>query len=84
MNFQNLVNKAEVETPVEFSAAYALNAIWRQNQRLSWFNGIQEGKAYALYSRVVGVLGIAETIEAAREVILEGSKPSKVEHVEPH
>jgi phosphoribosylamine--glycine ligase len=34
----------------------------------------RNGKNYALKSRAVGVLGIAESIEEARQISLEGAK----------
>ena len=38
---------------------------------------VREGGAYALKSRAVGVLGVGESIEDARQISLEGVKAVK-------
>jgi phosphoribosylamine---glycine ligase len=71
--FQNKVHKAEAETPVDLSAAYALSK--KFGDRIRVYPGsmeLRDGKTYALKSRVVGVLGVGESVEEARNVSLEG------------
>jgi phosphoribosylamine--glycine ligase len=72
--FPNKVNKAEIDTPVDLSAAYAL--MRKFGDRIRVYPGsmeLRDGKTYALKSRVVGVLGVGETVEEAREVSMEGT-----------
>ena len=71
--FPSKVNKAEVHTPVDLSTAYALKS--KFGDRIRVYPGSMElrgSETYALKSRVVGVLGVGETIEEARAVSLEG------------
>lgn len=71
--FPNKVNKAEVDTPVDLSAAYALTH--KYGDRIRVYPGSMElrnSQTCALKSRVVGVLGVGESIEEARQVSLEG------------
>ncbi len=71
--FPSKGNKAEGDTPVDLSAAYSLQR--KYGDRIRVYPGsmeLREGKTYALKSRVVGVLGVGETIEDARQVSLEG------------
>jgi phosphoribosylamine---glycine ligase len=71
--FPGKVNKAEVDTPVDLSAAYALSR--KYGDRIRVYPGameLRDGKTYALKSRVVGVFGAGQTIEEARQVSLEG------------
>lgn len=71
--FPNKVNKAEVDTPVDLSAAYALTR--KYGDRIRVYPGSMElrnSQTCALKSRVVGVLGVGESIEEARQVSLEG------------
>jgi phosphoribosylamine--glycine ligase len=72
--FPSNVNKAEIDTPVDLSAAYALTR--KFGDRIRVYPGsmkLRNGKTYALKSRVVGVLGVGETVEEAREVSMEGT-----------
>ncbi len=72
--FPDKVKKAEVDTPVDLSAAYALSKKYGDSIRV--YPGsmeLRDGKTYALKSRVVGVLGVGESIEEARNVSLEGT-----------
>ncbi|MCW4017599.1 MAG: hypothetical protein NWF00_02770 [Candidatus Bathyarchaeota archaeon] len=67
------VNSPEMDTPVDLSAAYALSA--KFGDRIRVYPGsieLRDGKTYALKSRVVGVLGVGDSIEEARTVSLEG------------
>ena len=71
--FPSKVNKAEIDTPVDLSAAYALKR--KYGDRIRVYPGSMElrgSETFALKSRVVGVLGVGQTIEEARQVSLEG------------
>jgi phosphoribosylamine--glycine ligase len=71
--FPGKVKKAELDTPVDLSEAYALSR--KFGGKLRVYPGsmeLRDGKTYALKSRVVGVLGVGEDIEEARNVSLEG------------
>jgi len=73
-----LFNKASANTPVELTKAEALTKKYGSKIRI--YPGsmeIREGKNYALKSRAVGVLGIGETIEEARQISQEGAKAIK-------
>jgi phosphoribosylamine--glycine ligase len=76
--FPDLVNKAAVDTPVDLSKAYTLAS--KYGERIRIYPGAMEvrgGKIYALKSRAVGVLGVGEDIEEARQVSLEGAQAIK-------
>jgi phosphoribosylamine--glycine ligase len=72
--FPDLVNTAKLNSPVDLSQAEKLATKHGANIRL--YPGSMEirddGKAYALSSRTVGVVGISDNIPAAREISLEG------------
>jgi phosphoribosylamine--glycine ligase len=71
--FPSKVNKTEIDTPVDLLAAYALKR--KFGDRIRVYPGsmeLRDGKTYALKSRVVGVLGVGNSIEEARQVSLEG------------
>ena len=71
--FPNRIERAEVDTAVDLSAAYALSH--KYGDRIRIYPGSMELRNdgnYALKSRVVGVLGVSENIEAARQISLEG------------
>jgi phosphoribosylamine--glycine ligase len=71
--FPERVNKNEIDAPVDLTAAYALSK--KYGDRIRVYPGSMElrnGLTYALKSRVVGVLGVGENIEEARNVSLEG------------
>jgi phosphoribosylamine-glycine ligase len=71
--FPEKTNKSEVDTPVDLSTAYALSK--KYGDRIRVYPGsmeLRDGLTYALKSRVVGVLGMGENIEEARNVSLEG------------
>jgi phosphoribosylamine--glycine ligase len=71
--FPAKVNKADVDSPVDLSAAYALANKYGDRVRVYPASmEIRDGKVYALKSRAVGVLGIGDSIEEAREISLEG------------
>jgi phosphoribosylamine--glycine ligase len=76
--FPNAVDKAAADTPVDLSAAYALTR--KYSSRIRVYPASMEtrnGSVYALKSRAVGVLGVGETIEEARQVSLEGTSAIK-------
>ncbi|HKZ88042.1 MAG TPA: hypothetical protein VJ066_02650 [Candidatus Bathyarchaeia archaeon] len=76
--FTNKVNNAEINTPVDLSSAYALKR--KYGERIHVYPGameLRDDRTYALKSRVVGVLGVGETIEEARLVSLDGIKAVK-------
>lgn len=71
--FPAKVNKVDISTPVELSAAYALES--KYGDRIRVYPASMElrgAKVYTLKSRAVGVLGIGGSIEEARHVSLEG------------
>ncbi|UCF45217.1 MAG: hypothetical protein JSW44_00855 [Candidatus Bathyarchaeota archaeon] len=73
--FPNMVEKAAINTPVDLSKAYALEG--KYDERIRIYPAameIRDGEAYALRSRAVGVLGVGENIEEARQISLEGAK----------
>jgi len=73
--FPNRVDKVAVGTPVDFSKAYALSS--KYGDRIRVYPGAMEnrnGNVYALKSRAVGVLGVGEDIEEARQISLEVAK----------
>lgn len=73
--FPNQMDKSAVNTPVDLLKAYALTK--KYGNRIRIYPGSMEtrnGKNYALKSRAVGVLGIGNSIEEARQISLEGTK----------
>ncbi|MEM3378114.1 MAG: hypothetical protein QW674_04105 [Candidatus Bathyarchaeia archaeon] len=73
--FPYLVDKAAADTPVDLSRAYALAE--KYGDRIRVYPGsmeVRDGETYALKSRAVGVLGIGETLEEARQISLEGTR----------
>ena len=69
------VDKAVVNTPVDLFKAEALARKYGDKIRI--YPGsmeIRDGKNYALKSRAVGVLGIGNSIEEARQISQEGAK----------
>lgn len=71
--FPEKVNKTEAATPVSLSAAYALAS--KYGDRIRIYPASMEtrnGAIYALKSRAVGILGVGDSIEEAREISLEG------------
>jgi phosphoribosylamine--glycine ligase len=69
------VDKSAINTPVDLSKAQALTQKYGDNIRI--YPGsmeIRDGKNYALKSRAIGILGIADSIEEARQISLEGAK----------
>jgi phosphoribosylamine--glycine ligase len=73
--FPNKIDKSAINTPVDLTKAQALTE--KYGDRIRIYPGSMEtrqGKNYALKSRAVGILGIADNIERAREISLEGAK----------
>jgi phosphoribosylamine---glycine ligase len=73
--FSTKLDKAAVGSPVDLSIAEALSRKYGDNIRI--YPGSMEvkgGKNYALKSRAIGVLGIGESIEEAREISQEGAR----------
>ena len=69
------VDKSEINGPVDLTVAEALTQKYGSKIRI--YPGsmeIRDGKNYALKSRAIGVLGIGETIEEARQISQEGAK----------
>ncbi|MBT0158860.1 hypothetical protein G4O51_02620 [Candidatus Bathyarchaeota archaeon A05DMB-2] len=76
--YPSLVDNAAINTAVDFSGVHALES--KYGDRIRVYPGAMElrnGKAYALKSRAVGVLGIGENIEEARQISLEGARAIK-------
>ena len=71
--FPDKINKAEIGTPVNLTRAYELNRKYGDKIRVYPASmEKRDGKTYALKSRTVCTVGIAETIEEARRISLEG------------
>jgi len=71
--FPQLVDKDEIGKPVDLKKAYELTK--KHGERIRVYPAameLRDSEVYALRSRVVGVLGMGETIEEARQVSLEG------------
>jgi len=71
--FAAKVNHTEVGTSIDLSKAYALTSKYGDRIRIYPASmELRNGQVYALKSRVVGVLGIGDSIEEARGISLEG------------
>jgi phosphoribosylamine--glycine ligase len=71
--FPDRVKRDEVSTPVDLSRAYELSRKYDDNIRVYPASMEQrDGEVYALKSRAVAVVGISDSLEAAREISLEG------------
>jgi phosphoribosylamine--glycine ligase len=71
--FPDKVNRSEVDTPVDLSKTYALASKYDDRIRIYPASvELRNMKVYALKSRAVGVLGIGDSVEEARQVSLEG------------
>ena len=76
--FPSLVDKAAVDTSIDLSKAYALSS--KYGDRIRVYPAameIRDSQVYALKSRAVGVLGVGETIEEARQISLGGAEAIK-------
>ncbi len=73
--FPSKVEKSSVNCPVDLTKAYALAGKYGGKVRVySGSMELRDGKNYALKSRAVGILGIGENIEEARQISMEGAK----------
>jgi len=71
--FPDKVNKAEVNTPVDLTKSYALTNKYGDRIRVYPASmELRNGAVYALKSRAVGVLGVGDSVEEARQISLEG------------
>jgi phosphoribosylamine--glycine ligase len=71
--FPNLVNTSEIGGPVDLTRAYDLCK--KHNDKIRVYPASMElrgNETYALKSRAVAVVGIADDIEAARQLSMEG------------
>ena len=76
--FPSLVDKEAVDTSVDLSKAYALTSKYGDRVRVYPASmEVRDSQVYALKSRAVGVLGVGENIEEARQVSLEGARAIK-------
>jgi phosphoribosylamine--glycine ligase len=77
--FSDRVNKADVNQPVDLSEAEKLSTKYGDKMRI--YPGSMEirddGKFYALSSRAVCVVGVGDSIQAARDISLEGVRAVK-------
>jgi len=73
--FPQRVDKGEIGKPVDLTKAYELTEKYGDKIRVyPAAVELRNGETYALKSRAVGVVGVGENIEEAREVSLEGIK----------
>jgi len=71
----DLVDKAAINAPVDLNKAAALTK--KYGNRIRVYPGSMEtrdSKNYALKSRAIGILGIGDNIEEARQISQEGAK----------
>ena len=76
--FPQRVDWSDVNRPVDLSAAHKLSEKWGDMIRV--YPGsmeLRDGQTYALKSRTVCVVGIADDIESARQISLDGVKAIK-------
>jgi phosphoribosylamine--glycine ligase len=76
--FPDLVNKSEIGKPVDLTEAYELTK--KYGVRIRVYPAgmeLRDGEMYALTSRAVGVVGIGENIESAKQVSMEGTEAMK-------
>jgi phosphoribosylamine--glycine ligase len=76
--FPQLVDKGEIGKPVDLTKAYELTKKYGDKIRVyPAAMELRNGETYALKSRAVGVVGVGENIETARQISLEGIKAIK-------
>jgi phosphoribosylamine--glycine ligase len=76
--FPQLVDKGEIGKPVDLTKAYELTKKYGDKIRVyPAAVELRNGETYALKSRAVGVVGVGENIETARQISLEGIKAIK-------
>jgi phosphoribosylamine--glycine ligase len=73
--FPQLVDKSEIGKPVDLTKAYELTEKYSDKIRVyPAAVELRNGEIYALRSRAVGVVGVGENIEEARQISFEGVK----------
>jgi phosphoribosylamine--glycine ligase len=76
--FPQRVDKGEIGKPVDLTKAYELTEKYGDKIRVyPAAVELRNGETYALKSRAVGVVGVGENIETARQISLEGIKAIK-------
>jgi len=71
--FPSLVNRSEIDKPVDLTTAYELTEKYGDDIRVyPAAMELRNGETYALKSRAVGVVGVGDDIEVARQISLEG------------
>ncbi|MEM3590933.1 MAG: hypothetical protein QW702_02385 [Candidatus Bathyarchaeia archaeon] len=77
--FPHLVRRDEIDTPVILDEAEKLSSKYGDNIRVypGSMDIREDGKTYALSSRAVCTLGIADDIQSAREIAMEGIRAIK-------
>lgn len=71
--FKGRVKQSEIDTPVDLNEAKKLNAKYGDNVRVYPASmELKDNQVFALRSRAVGVVGIGNDVQAAREISLEG------------
>lgn len=71
--FPDAINKSEIDTSVDLMKAYELNK--KYGDKIHVYPAsieLRDRETYALKSRAVGVVGIGDSIEEARQISLEG------------
>ena len=77
-SFPQLVDKSEIGKSVDLTKAYELTRKYGDKIRVyPAAMELRNGETYALKSRAVGVVGVGENIEEARQISLEGIKAIK-------
>jgi phosphoribosylamine--glycine ligase len=76
--FPQRVDKGEIGKPVDLTKAYELTEKYGDTIRVyPAAVELRNGETYVLKSRAVGVVGVGENIETARQISLEGIKAIK-------
>jgi phosphoribosylamine--glycine ligase len=76
--FPQQVELDDINKPVDLNDAYALTKKYRDDIRIYPASmELRNGETYALTSRTVGVIGVGDNIETAREISLEGIQAIK-------
>jgi phosphoribosylamine--glycine ligase len=76
--FPERVDRDDIDKPVDLSEAYRLSEKYGDQIRIYPASmELREGKTYALKSRAVCVVGVADDIQSARALSLEGIKAIK-------
>jgi phosphoribosylamine--glycine ligase len=72
-DFPSLVQTSEIDTPVDLTKAHGLSKKYGDKIRVYPASiELRGGRSYALKSRAVAVVGIADEMEAARQISIEG------------